>query len=188
MPSKSELRQTLLKQRRDLSPDLWQQKSKQICQHLQQHTLFQQARTVLAYFSVRQEPDLTGLFQTEKIWGLPRCVGPDLAWYQWSPTSPFPLQTGAFGIREPDPGSPPIDLDQVDLILLPAVGCDQQGYRLGYGGGFYDRLLSTPPWRTKPTIAVIFDFARLETLPVDPWDQPVDAVVTESGIWTQSSL
>jgi 5-formyltetrahydrofolate cyclo-ligase len=76
----------------------------------------------------------------------------------------------------------------VDLILVPAIACDVQGYRLGYGGGFYDRLLSTPAWRAKPTIGIVFEFARLPQLPVDPWDRPLQGICTESGLFLSESL
>ena len=61
------------------------------------------------------------------------------------------------------------------------MGCDVQGYRLGYGGGYYDRLLNSPSWKTKPTIGVVFDFAYLSQLPVDSWDKPLERVITENG-------
>jgi 5-formyltetrahydrofolate cyclo-ligase len=94
----------------------------------------------------------------------------------------MPLQIGAYGIQEPHPNSPQIQPSQVDLILVPAVACDVRGYRLGYGGGFYDRLLSSPEWLTKPTIGIVFDLACLNNLPTEPWDCPLKAICTESGI------
>jgi len=74
-------------------------------------------------------------------------------------------------------------VNQVDLLLVPAVACDRRGYRLGYGGGFYDRLLSQPEWQQKPAIGIIFDFARLPTLPFDPWDQPLTSICTEIDLF-----
>jgi 5-formyltetrahydrofolate cyclo-ligase len=66
------------------------------------------------------------------------------------------------------------------------VGCDVQGYRLGYGGGYYDRLLNSPGWETKATIGVVFDFAYLSQLPVDSWDKPLERVITENLMTTTS--
>lgn len=76
-----------------------------------------------------------------------------------------------------------IEPGAVDLLLVPAVACDRRGYRLGYGGGFYDRLLSSPEWADKTAIAIVFDFAQLPSLPNDPWDQRLVGVCTESGLF-----
>jgi 5-formyltetrahydrofolate cyclo-ligase len=184
--NKVELRRSLLKQRRQMAPERWRQSSDRLCGNLAAAELFQQARTILAYFSIRQEPDLSPLFthatlSSLKTWGFPRCVSDSLSWHSWSPADPLPLQTGNLGIPEPHPEASQLHADEVDLILVPAVACDRRGYRLGYGGGFYDRLLSAPEWRTVPTLGIVFEFAHLTALPADSWDQPLDGVCTEVG-------
>ncbi|MCZ0903982.1 5-formyltetrahydrofolate cyclo-ligase, partial [Microcoleus sp. HI-ES] len=70
---------------------------------------------------------------------------------------------------------------EVDLMLGPSVGCDVRGYRLGYGGGYYDRMLSLAEWESKVTIGIIFEFALIPQLPVDPWDLPLHGICTESS-------
>ncbi|MGA7938162.1 MAG: 5-formyltetrahydrofolate cyclo-ligase [Kovacikia sp.] len=167
--------------------EVWREKSLQICNCLQASALFAEAKTILAYFSLRQEPDLSGLFSVSKTWGFPRCVEKSLDWHSWSFQESLPLQTGAFGILEPHPDAPRLSPEQVDLILVPAIACDRQGYRLGYGGGFYDRLLTKPEWATKPTVGIVFDFARLLELPHDSWDQPLQAVCSEAGFFLPPS-
>ena len=176
---KTALRRSFLAARRAMPTEVWQQQSRQLCDRLQASPLFMQAQTVLAYFSVRQEPDLSPLLTISKTWGFPRCVGQALVWHTWSAQDSLPLQVGAFGIREPHPKAPTLQPDQVDLLLVPAVACDRRGYRLGYGGGFYDRLLSTPEWANKPTIGLVFDFGLVPQLPTDPWDCPLTAICTE---------
>ena len=181
---KKELRRSLLKTRQSLPLETYQNRSLQICEQLKASQLFTDAKLILAYFSIRQEPDLSSLFELPKTWGFPRCIGTELCWHEWLPSNSLPLQKGAFDILEPHPNSPLIQPDAVDLILVPAVACDRQGYRLGYGGGYYDRLLSSPPWSQKTTVGIVFDFAYLTTLPNDPWDQPLQAVCTESGLFS----
>lgn len=176
---KSELRKIYLEKRRSLSLQEWESKSNLICNHLKASDSFASAKTVLSYCSFRQEPDLQELLTIGKIWGLPRCAGKDLVWHVWTPET---LRAGKFGILEPDPNSPVIDAEQVDLILVPCVMCDRRGYRLGYGGGFYDRLLSQPEWKEKTTLGIVFDFAVVDELLIDPWDQPLSAICTESGL------
>jgi len=202
--TKTELRKSLLFTRKALSAQEWREKSDRICNHLQNLPLFTEAKTVLAYFSFRQEPDLSVLFTSSveqascllnsrnrqdacstnaipspKTWGFPRCVGKELSWHIWQPGDA--LHTVAYGILEPLPDASKIDHSKVDLILIPAVGCDFRGYRLGYGGGYYDRMLSKAEWKSKVAIGIIFEFAFLTQLPVDSWDQTLYGICTESG-------
>ncbi len=179
MTTKLELRRQLLKKRRSLPAELWREKSDNLCHKLQSLPLFAQATTILAYFSFRQEPDLNSLFEIKKVWGFPRCVDKSLLWHRWQPGEE--LKKGAYGIFEPDANSVAITAKEVDLILVPAVACDQKGYRLGYGGGFYDRLLSNRDWQDIPTIGIVFDFALVPQLPVDSWDQRLHGVCTDAG-------
>jgi 5-formyltetrahydrofolate cyclo-ligase len=176
---KSQLRGTLLKKRQAMSKQEWRVHSDRICTLLTSSVMFTQARTILAYFSFRQEADLSPLFtDTRHRWGFPRCVGNSLYWHLWAPNEP--LKTGTYGILEPHLEAPIIEPEQVDLILVPCVGCDYQGYRLGYGGGYYDRLLSSPEWAMKPTIGIVFNFAYLSELPIESWDKPLQAICTET--------
>ncbi|MEM1369310.1 MAG: 5-formyltetrahydrofolate cyclo-ligase [Cyanobacteria bacterium P01_H01_bin.15] len=173
--SKSELRKYFLAQRRALSSEDCQQRSKKICDNLRSQPLFQTARTILSYVSVRKEPDLAGLFNSDRQWGLPYCHGKNLSWHYWRPGDP--LEISALKIPEPLITAPQINPNIVDLLLIPAIACDEQNYRLGYGGGFYDRLLADPAWQQIPTIGVVYKFAIINQLPHDPWDQQLTLVV-----------
>ncbi|WP_096596717.1 5-formyltetrahydrofolate cyclo-ligase [Calothrix sp. NIES-2100] len=185
--AKTKLRRNLLKQRQLMTVNEWREKSDRICTQLQNSPLFTQAKTILAYFSFRQEADLSPLFTDNKYcWGFPRCVGKSMYWHLWNPEDT--LAIGNYGISEPHPHAPVIKPEEVDLILVPSVACDYQGYRLGYGGGYYDRLLSSPEWATKPTIGIIFDFAYLPQLPVAYWDKPLNFVATENKLSKLSNL
>ena len=177
---KSLLRRSLLKTRQSLSTEDWQQKSDRLCTHLQRSSIFSKARTVLGYFSYRREPDLSSLFTDRRRWGFPRCIDKSLSWHVWKVGEP--RQKNVYGIFEPQPDAPKLEPDNVDLILVPAIACDVRGYRLGYGGGFYDRLLASSEWSSKPTVGIVFERDFLQSLPTEEWDQPLQAVCTETGL------
>ncbi|WP_071518345.1 5-formyltetrahydrofolate cyclo-ligase [Geitlerinema sp. PCC 9228] len=183
---KKQLRQQLIQKRRSLEPSQWRTYSDRLCDNLTNSSFYAKANTILAYFSFRNEPDLSPLFEdSSKIWGFPICVGDRLTWHRWQPGDP--QVKGRYGILTPAETAPTIDPESVDLILVPAVACDQRGYRLGYGGGFYDRLFAEPPWNTIPSLGIIFDFAYLDHLPADSWDSPLSGVCTDANFYATSS-
>ena len=92
------------------------------------------------------------------------------------------LRTAQFGQPEPDVYSA-VDESDLDLVLLPLLAFDSRGYRLGYGKGLYDRFLQrlgkqgVHPFR----VGLSYLQQRIDTFPVDPWDEPLDAVIYEEG-------
>lgn len=76
---------------------------------------------------------------------------------------------------------------QLDLLLMPLVGFDRQGHRLGMGGGYYDATLAFMRhrrlWRKPRLVGVAYECQRVEALPHDPWDMPLDAVLTERQLY-----
>ena len=99
-----------------------------------------------------------------------------LAFREWHPG--IELAKGPLDI--PYPVNSPEVTPQA--VLLPMNGWDMQGYRLGYGGGFFDRTLAAA--RKKPVIiGISFEFARIETIHPQSWDIPMDYVVTERGVY-----
>ena len=93
------------------------------------------------------------------------------------------IQRGCLKLRKPvlETNAVPVALHELDAVLLPLVSFDGLGGRLGMGGGFYDRYFSDT--ETRPLmIGVAYSVQEsLEPLPAEPWDIPLDAVVTESG-------
>lgn len=178
---KKRLREKYLQQRIQLPTGEWQEKSKQICEHLLHSFLLSQSKVILSYLSFKQEPDLSPLHSKEEfIWGLPRCQGKDLIWHKYNSNSL--LEKGKYGILEPSVNAPLINLNLVDVIFVPALGCDRLGYRLGYGGGYYDRLFTQPMWQNITKIGIVFDFAYVDELIRESWDQPLDYICTETGV------
>lgn len=185
---KKKLRSQLVKQRKLLSLEEWEQKSNHICENLTNLSVYKKAQTILAYFCYLKEPNLQFLFSTEELkkWGFPRCENNQLIWHLWQPEDK--LIKNIYGINEPLADSTLINPVEVDLILVPAIACDVDGFRLGYGGGYYDRLLNLPQWQNIPTIGIVFDFAYLPKLPREKWDQKLTYICTESQVYDNSKL
>lgn len=89
-----------------------------------------------------------------------------------------PMADGAYGIPEPAGSA----RTTPDVVLLPANGFDEFGFRLGYGGGFFDRTLATIDPRPL-VIGIAFELGRLSTIHPQPHDIPLDYVVTEAGAY-----
>jgi 5-formyltetrahydrofolate cyclo-ligase len=104
-------------------------------------------------------------------------AGQALRFREWSPGSV--MVQGAFGALIPAEGAWVVP----EVLIVPLVGFDARGYRLGYGGGFYDRTLEELRARG-PVLAVGFAFAGQEQaeVPIEPTDQRLDAIVTENGV------
>lgn len=102
---------------------------------------------------------------------------------KWAAYTPGSLVPGTrFGIAEPaGPRLPPAALADCQAIILPALGVDRHGVRLGQGAGYYDRALAATG-RDAPRAALVYDEELYDALPAEPHDQPVDAAVTPSGI------
>lgn len=99
-----------------------------------------------------------------------------------------PLQADGCGIPAPI-DQPALEPDQLQLLLVPALAMDASGIRLGYGGGYYDRLRAIASWRQVTALAVVPQSCISTTpLPRDPWDQPFDGWVCETGVhWCSSA-
>jgi 5-formyltetrahydrofolate cyclo-ligase len=138
--------------------------------------------TVAAYAAVGSEPPtrplLDGLRDAGvKVW-LPVVDGEGLSWAAY--TGWDQLVSGPFGLREPTGDRHGGSLvRRADLVVVPALAVDGRGMRLGRGGGYYDRALSTA---RRPVVAVVYDDELLDEIPTEPHDLPVDAVLTPDGL------
>ena len=115
---------------------------------------------------------------------VPVVVGPGqpLVFREWQPGCA--LEEGAFGVMIPTGGEALVP----DLIIAPLVAFDRKLFRLGYGGGFYDRTLEELR-RTGEVEALGFAYSAqyIETLPLEATDQPLDAVLTEKGAFPRAA-
>jgi 5-formyltetrahydrofolate cyclo-ligase len=175
---KSALRQKFLAKRLALSSESMESEGRAIGDYLSQWSRFQEARSILSFLAFRNEPDLVTLMKarTDKQWAIPRCVGKELSWHVY----PSPVRKNQYGIPEPLADSPLFEPAEADLCLVPLLAWDSRGYRLGYGGGFYDRFLAAYPLET---LGIAHRAFGVDVLPFDPaWDIPLKAVCTGEGV------
>ena len=137
-------------------------------------------RALAGYMAMRTEADPMAAMLAHQG---PVCVpvivaqGEALRFREWSPGCA--MEIGAFGALIPSEGA----WIEPEVLIVPLVGFDARGYRLGYGGGFYDRTLQGLRLR-RQTLAVGFGFAaqELAEVPIDQFDQRLDMMVTEAGV------
>lgn len=112
---------------------------------------------------------------------LPRVVGPGRLDLHLVADLGADLVVGAYGIREPREDLPTLDPGAAATVLVPGVCFDRRGGRIGWGGGFYDRLLprTVAAWR----LGICLEVQLVERVAADPHDAPVDAVVTEAAVY-----
>ncbi|KGN72855.1 5-formyltetrahydrofolate cyclo-ligase [Porphyromonas gulae] len=142
--------------------------------------VFADAKRIGLYHALPDEPDLAGLLReyahTKQLF-IPRVEGDDIAFYAYTGEADLEAE-GAYGIAEPTADAatavPPSSLD---LLLVPGVAFDRKGSRMGRGKGYYDRFLPATQARL---IGVTFSYRLLADLPTDPWDRPMEGVITDS--------
>ncbi len=137
------------------------------------------AKSILLYFPHKNEVDTTfiieELLKEGKDVVLPKVVGFHI--YPIKISNLASLKSGYAGIKEPEGEKYP--LENIDIIVVPAIAFDIHGHRLGYGKGYYDRLLSKV---NALKIGLAYNFQVLEKLPSEPHDIPVDLIVTPTKI------
>lgn len=186
MPLRTDLRQQLRLRRRALSENARLHAAQRIAHRLALDPRYRRSRRIAAYLAVNGEIDCAPLIRAALAQGkqlyLP-CIQSDghLRFRRWTPATR--LRRNRFGIPEPaDPTHPYLPPYQLDLILLPLVGFDRRGNRLGMGGGYYDRTFAWLRHRPRPRstrlIGLAHDFQQTERLARAYWDVPLDGVIT----------
>lgn len=195
MTPASDLRRRLRVARNALDRAERRSHARALARLLGKQLLFLRARRIGAYRSVKGEIDPSPLLALAHT-GRKQCFLPVLQprpgrrlWFL--PYRPGdPLVNNRFGIPEPGVRSRDIRLPwALDLLLVPLVGFDARCNRLGMGGGYYDRSLSylhrRRRWRRPLLVGIAHECQRVETLATNPWDVPLDLVVTEARIYAR---
>ena len=173
---KKVLRKQLIQARLDLDSETYASKSNFIVSKLKQQPEFIEARAIGIYVSFRHEVETISLIKeiiNNKIVCVPKISGKQMDFYQINSINE--LKTSNFGILEPN-NSHPVTKDNLDLLIVPMVGYDQSGNRLGYGRGYYDRYLSD---YCGNVIGLAFSFQEVANLPVEPFDLPIKKIINE---------
>jgi 5-formyltetrahydrofolate cyclo-ligase len=147
------------------------EKSKRIVDKIRLLPEYEKANNVMIFYPTAFEVNLLTLLDDDKNFYFPRVDGENLLVCPNSINIQF--KKSKFNIFEPC--SNPVNSEILDLIIVPALMVDKNNYRLGYGGGFYDKFLNNNP--SIKTICPIFSELNVEYLPHEEFDIPVDIVV-----------
>jgi 5-formyltetrahydrofolate cyclo-ligase len=176
---KNQVRELLAQKRRLLTKDKVQELSAEVLAHLEQLPAFQSAKTVLIYYPTHNEVDVLPLikrYKKEKTFLFPVVHRRAMTACPYEGNAK--MHRGKYNI--PEPTTAPFT-GKIDLILLPGVGFDLYGNRLGRGGGYYDRYLSKLK-RETILVGVGYDFQLIEEVPADRRDKRLHYIVTSHGI------
>ncbi|MBK1617246.1 5-formyltetrahydrofolate cyclo-ligase [Lamprobacter modestohalophilus] len=186
------LRRRLRRARLALSQRDQRDHAESVCQRLISSGLMHAAKRIALYLPIAGELDpspIRARLQGRRRWYLPvlRQHAPGRLWFvRLDASSRF--KRNRFGIPEPAARGRKILTPQgLDLILVPLVGFDAQCHRIGMGAGFYDRSLAflgdRQHWQRPRLIGLAHECQRVDHIEPEPWDRPMDAVVTERALY-----
>ena len=195
MTEKEQLRKEIREKMNTASEEYRQTASSAIALNVLTMPEVRSCRTILAYFSVGNEPAtlalISRLLDEGKRVCLPLCTDLDEEGRRTDTADAMEarvirsfddLVPGAYGIPEPAADTEMMPPEYMDLIIVPCVSCDRNCNRIGHGAGYYDKYLSKIRGDCF-TLAMCFEEAMSDGIPTEPHDRPVDAVVTEKQIY-----
>ena len=186
--NKVALRQQLRRNRAAIDATTAHHAAEQAAQHLARTPWLRRAQHIAAYLDYGSELQTSSLIDYLLACGkqiyVPR-IGANNRMRFLRLDDRTPLRCNRYGITEPAGSRPIRSLRQMDVVLLPLLGFDHHGARLGTGGGYYDRALAFPRAFRKPLLVGYgYELQKVESIPTESWDIRLDAMVTEQGIYT----
>lgn len=182
---KQQWREQLRKNLLEMSEEQRAERSWKACQNLVATAQFQSASAVMMFLSLPHEVDTSEAIL--QAWQLGKTVSvPKISWQQrhMIPVEINSLETGfateASGLRNPTTGVP-VPIEEIDLVVTPALGFNRKGNRLGRGGSFYDRFFGNEQLKA-PRCGFAFEEQVIDSVPVTERDEPVDFLVTDEEI------
>lgn len=181
---KSELRKNAIHTLKSLSVSDKQMIEKQLMDQLQNSPVWKQASTIAITISQGFEwdtkPIIEAAWNAGKTVCAPKCEPKERRLDFYSFESFDQLEVVYYNLLEPKPESgKKLEKDDINLIVVPGVLFDRRGYRIGFGGGYYDRFLAD---YKNETISLVSEIQLVDELPVEPFDVPVHFIATESAI------
>lgn len=180
--AKEVLRGRMRSLRRVLNKEACDARSAKLCERLLELPEVLAAQAVVGFAAFGKEPRLAvalrALDERGVVTGLPRVEDQDLSLHRYREGEP--LEESGYGIVEPLQSAPRIETADIDVIVVPGLCFDSSGFRIGYGKGFYDRLLPKLPRALR--IGVCYDHELLGELPSTSHDAPVHIVVTDARV------
>ena len=184
---KKEFRKKVISLRKTQQPDFIKKNSDIIKDKLLKMNCIKNASTIMLYLDFNNEVITDNLIK--ELISLDKIVASPITIIKEKKLIPCQIkdfengiQYGAYNIREPKPNcSPEINIKDIDVVIVPAVAYDINGFRLGYGCGFYDRFLENIREDTV-TIGIAFDLQIFNKVPKEPHDAQLDYIITESRI------
>jgi 5-formyltetrahydrofolate cyclo-ligase len=180
---KDRMRRIMLEKRNSLPPAAINTKSAAIQERFAHSDDFNYARILASYYpvgsEVRTQRIVSIALKSNKLVALPRTVRDHIKFYQI--LSNADLIPGKFGIREPSISSDSSDScvsDNIDLLLVPGIVFDTNGYRIGYGYGYYDRFIARKK-NSIVSVGLAYEFQVCENVPRSDNDQKINVLVTE---------
>lgn len=187
-----QIRKRLRTQRAELSIESFNSMSSAIAKTVRKSNAFKNAQRIGFYHSVRCEADPVSLKTSDKHFFLPvlsRDLTEGLVFIELNDNTQF--ENNKFSIPEPIYDEEKIvPASSLDLVIVPLLGFDKSGNRLGMGGGFYDRCFAFKKQQnTKPLLmGYAYDFQEVDSLSPESWDVGLDMIATESGLITTPYL
>ncbi len=187
--AKAELRARVRALRQGLSLAEREAAAEQVAERCAALPEFVGVSVALGYHALEQEIDPAPLLETLRSTGarvaLPRVAAGGRLTFHWVGDATT-LELGALGIMEPPADAAGPELGEIDLVLVPGVAFDERCCRLGFGGGYYDRLLAELPARAA-AVGLAYDVQIVPEIPIGELDRPVHLIVTPSGVFRAGS-
>lgn len=181
---KKELREKYLNLRVDLDKSKALDYSKNISNKIANLPIYRNANVIMVYIPFNNEVDIRTLIEDalkqKKTVLVPKTVKETKQLLAYQINSWGDLELGNFKVYEPKTkGKSPFPAEDIELILIPGLAFDVEGYRLGYGAGYYDRFFARF-FKLPARIGIAFDFQIVNSLPADNHDIPVSLIITEN--------
>ncbi|WP_242694705.1 5-formyltetrahydrofolate cyclo-ligase [Pseudogracilibacillus auburnensis] len=183
MVNKADLREKMITQLKQLDPEVKNAVELRFFAHLISSSLWKNATVIGTTISQKMEWDTKRLIRQAwkegKTIVIPKCNNKKKLLTFYKITSEKDLTIGYANIKEPRVDvTEKVDKESIDLLLVPGIVFDAYGFRIGFGGGYYDRFLRT---FQQPTISLVSKMQLMDQIPTEEYDIPVQFIITEDG-------